>query len=148
MTGYPIIEMGKALKLLRDRMRTELKQSGLLRGQIPVIHALTECEGLTQSELACQLCIQPATVSNTIDRMVKATLVERRDDPQDQRVSRIYLTPHGRALRAHVQTATQQVADDALAGFDPSEKELLITYIHRIIDNLEQSMDKSELSRC
>lgn len=55
-------------------------------------------ENVRQTDLANQLDVTPASLVRTLDQMVAADLVERHRDPADARVSRIRLTPGGRAL--------------------------------------------------
>ena len=51
---------------------------------------------------------EPPTVSKMLDRMEKASLVERRRDPEDARLSRVYLTDRSRGLEASVQQLAQR----------------------------------------
>ncbi|MDA8219493.1 MAG: MarR family transcriptional regulator [Dehalococcoidales bacterium] len=53
------------------------------------------------SELARELGITPATMSEVIDLLVRKGLVERGDQPQDRRLTPLRVTPDGlRALKA------------------------------------------------
>ena len=90
-------------RLKHARVQALLESLGLYRGQTPVLFELWEQEGLTHTELAKRLHVQPATITKMIQRMAKAGFVERRQDPEDQRVSRVYLSKAGRAIRADVQ---------------------------------------------
>lgn len=89
--------------LKHARVGTLLELLGLYRGQLPVLHALWEQEGLTHTELAKRSHVQPVAMAKMIKRREKAGFVQRGEDPQDQRVSRVYLTEARRAIRADVQ---------------------------------------------
>ena len=56
--------------------------------------------GITQQELAERLLVTKANVVGLIDRVSPAGWVERRADPEDRRVNRLYLTNAGRKLAA------------------------------------------------
>ena len=125
-------------RLKHARVHTLLETLGLYRGQPSVLQALWEQEGLMHTELARRLQVQPATITKMLQRMERAGFVERRPDPDDQRVSRVYLTESGRAVRADVQQVWQRLDEEAFAGFTLQERVLLKRFFLRIRDNLQR----------
>jgi DNA-binding MarR family transcriptional regulator len=123
-------------RLKHARVQSLLESLGLYRGQPPVLRALWGREGLTQTEIARHLQVQPATMTKMLKRMEKAGFVERRPDPEDQRVSRVYLTEAGRTVRADVQQVWRTLEEEAFAGFTPEEQALLRRFFLQIRDNL------------
>jgi DNA-binding MarR family transcriptional regulator len=93
--GYLLVEV---TKLHRAHAHAALEGLGLYRGQNFVLTALAEQEGLAQSELAEKLLVTPPTISNSLERMETAGWIVRRPDPDDRRVSRVYLTGAVRSL--------------------------------------------------
>ena len=128
--------MGQICRLNHMRMHSLLEDVGLYRGQPPVLRALWEQEGITHSELAQVLHVKPSTVTNTIKRMEKAGFVERRDDPHDQRVSRVYLTNAGQGIRARVQAVWAEMNQEVCAGLNEEERALLQSLLVRVRENL------------
>lgn len=126
-------------RLKHARVRTLLEALGLYRGQPSVLHALWEEEGLTHTELARHLGVQPATITKMIQRMEKAGFVERRPDLRDQRVSRVYLTEAGHAVRTEVQQVWRALEKEAFAGFTQEECLLLRKFFVQIRENLVQA---------
>lgn len=118
------------------RAHALLEAIGLYRGQPPVLRALWEQEGQTHTELARRLRVAPATVTRMIQRMEKAGFVVRRADPNDQRVSRVYLTEAGRTVRADVQAVWQAMDDETFAGFNAAERDQLRQLLTRVRANL------------
>lgn len=116
--------------------------TGLYRGQPPVLYALWEQEGLTQSELAERLHNTPATISRMLQRMEKTGFIHRRPDAEDQRVSRVYLTAAGRAIQAEVQAIWIKMEAETFAGLSPEELELLRSFLLRLRANLLQTMKR------
>ncbi|MGA9229208.1 MAG: MarR family transcriptional regulator, partial [Nitrosotalea sp.] len=49
-------------------------------------------DGLTQKELADKIYVDGSTLVPVIDKMEKNGLVERRADPKDRRMNRVFLT--------------------------------------------------------
>lgn len=113
-----------------------LETLGLYHGQPRLLHALWDKEGLTHSELAAHLHVQPATVTKMVQRMEKAGFLERRDDPRDHRVSRVYLTEAGYAVQAQVEKVWRTLERETLEGLAPEERVLLHGYLVQVRENL------------
>lgn len=60
-------------------------------------------EGLSQRELADFMHLKRATVTTMIRRMAAAGLIERRPDPCDQRIIRLFVSEKGKATDARVE---------------------------------------------
>lgn len=125
-------------RLKHARIHTLLEALGLYRGQPSVLQALWEREGLTHTELARHVQVQPATITKMLRRMERAGFVERRSDPDDQRVSRVYLTEEGRSVRADVHQVWRQLEEEAFAGFTNEEQVLLRRFFLQIRENLKR----------
>jgi len=126
-------------RLKHARVHTLYEALGLYRGQSRMLRALWDQEGLTHTELSRQLRVQPATITKMLQRMEKAGFVERRQDPDDQRVSRVYLTAAGQAVREDVQQVWRRLEEEAFASFTEEEGLLLRRLFLRIRDNLTQA---------
>ncbi len=100
------------------------------------LHHLWEQEGLTQSQLVENLCVQPATVSKMLDRMEKGGLVIRRPDVEDSRVSRVFLTEEGRKLQNAVGRVWEQQEQRITAGLSMEERVLLRRLLLHVLENL------------
>jgi len=128
--------LAQVCRLHHSRARTLLEEFGLFRGQPPLLFALWEKEGLTHSELAEHLHVQPATITKMIKRMERAGFVERSQDAEDQRVSRVYLTDAGRNIRDAVEGVLRELEKQTFAGFSSEEWALLNQFLLRIRYNL------------
>ena len=124
--------------LNRGRMHALWHNIGLHRGQPFMLRILWAEEGLTQADLARRLHRTPATITNMLQRLQKAGFVERRPDPQDQRISRVYLTEAGREIQSRVEQVWQENEERTLDGFSDSEIATLWSYLERIRENLLQ----------
>ncbi len=123
-------------KLHRGRMFTLFEELGLYHGQPPMLFALWEQDGQTHKELAGRLHIQAATMTKMVQRMEKVGFVERRNDPDDQRVSRVYLTDAGRAVREDVNRIWGRLEDETFADFTLEERVLLRRFFLQMRENL------------
>lgn len=108
---------------------------GFLPGQFPVLVELWNEDGITQRELLDRLDIEQATLANTLARMERDGLVERRPHPRDRRATCIYLTDRARAIEEPALAAARDADQELFKGFRRFEKELMLEYIRWAIDN-------------
>lgn len=123
-------------KLRRARGSALMEEIGIHRGQPHVLACLWEREGLTHSELAEQLYVRPATITNTLKRMEKQGLLQRRPDPDDQRVSRVFLTDAGRQIRSQVEAVWQRLEALSFAGLSADE----VTELRRLLTKIKANL--------
>lgn len=138
-TETPGMLLGQICRLNFTRMQARMQELGINRGQPHILKLLWQEEGQTQSELAEQHHVQPATITNMLKRMEKNDWVERKSDPNDQRVSRVYLTDAGRDVRARIETVWQELEAETFSGFTAEEKILLRRFLAQIRNNLLES---------
>jgi DNA-binding MarR family transcriptional regulator len=75
-------------------------------------------------------------MTKMVQRMEHAGLVVRRPDPEDARISRVYLTEQGRSLEQPVLRAWTQLEERTLAGLTQVEQMLLRRMLLQIDMNL------------
>jgi MarR family transcriptional regulator, organic hydroperoxide resistance regulator len=106
-------ELGRLLvsvcRLHHTRADQSMDKIGLYRGQALLLMTLSEQDGLPHSEIAEKLEISAPAATKVIKRMEEAHYVQRRADPADERISRVYLQPQGRALIAQIHRAFGQL---------------------------------------
>ena len=129
--GHTLIQTMRAHHKLAEKLLGEL---GLHVGQEFVLMQLYAEEGVSQSQLAELMGVEPPTVTKMLNRMHE--FVERRPDPDDARVSRVYLTERGRALEQPVMRAWQTLEAQTVAGLNTTEQVLLRRLLQQIQDSL------------
>jgi DNA-binding MarR family transcriptional regulator len=123
-------------KLVHDRTRVLMDGVGLHRGQGRVMHALSDRDELSQSELADVVHVTPATLSAMLKRMESQGLVGRSRDSHDDRVVRVRLTARGREVKSEAHRIWTELEQELTAGFTPRELSLLHRCLCRIRHNL------------
>ncbi len=131
--GFRLLQIHRAH---RSRTEAAFNELGLHTGQEWALFQLWNEEGQTQTQLVSSLRVEPPTVTKTLDRLEKAGLVERRQDLDDARVSRVYLTPAGRALEAKVR----QIWDDLEALTTKGLSDVELALLRRLLDQIYQSL--------
>ncbi len=126
-------------KAHRSCAEDTLAEVGLHVGQEKFLWQLWKEDGLTQSQLAENMCVQPPTVNKMLSRMESSGLVERRIDPEDNRVSRVYLTEQSRCMQPQVEETWQQLEEKTVANLTSDERVLLRRLLMQIYENLTEA---------
>ena len=129
----------KATRLARERTDRALSGHGVRAGQQFVLEELWREDGLTPGELARRVGVETPTMVRGVGRMEAASLLERRDDPDDGRLVRVWLTGRGRERAEIVPHAEAEVIEGALAGFAEAERRQLTCLLSRLLENLRAS---------
>ena len=124
-----------------------LKEAGLHPGQMPLITSLYKKEGVTQKEIADKLGIKPSTINVMIRRLEKKEFVIRKQDPEDQRRSLVYLTVHGSQIYEKISGAAVDIKDQVMNTFTEDEKEELFRLLTKFYEGLEKLVDL-EMGTC
>jgi DNA-binding MarR family transcriptional regulator len=111
---------------------------GFSPGQFPILTELWSEDGLTQKQLLERVDIEQATMANTLSRMQRDGLIERKPHPSDKRAQLIFLTPKAAAMQGEAIKAAMAADQDLFKGFRAFERELLLEYIRRILDNAKR----------
>lgn len=122
-------------KTLSRALQERGQKLGFAPGQFPVLLELWAEEGLTQKQLLDRLDVEQATMANTLARMQRDGLIERRRHPNDKRAQQIFLTDKARAMEAEAKEAAAEADQCLFSGFRRFERELLLEYMRMAIAN-------------
>jgi DNA-binding MarR family transcriptional regulator len=104
--------------------------------QFGLMTHLWKQDGLTQQELAVLTCRDRANVTRIIDILEREEIVERRDDINDRRVFKIFLTKKGKSLEDGTADCAKQAIKEATQGSTKEEIEICMKVLRRTIENL------------
>ena len=130
--GYLVNRMAR---LMAHELAERIRPAGVAIGQWAVLLVLWARDGMTQAELSRVVAIEPPTVVRTIDRMVRDGLVTRAPDPDDGRLSRIYLTERARSLRDELVPLAAAVNGEILNGLTANEARTLRRLLAKLATN-------------
>ncbi len=131
--GFQLLQIHKAH---RQRAEAGLNKLGVHTGQEMILLQLWIEEGIPQSQLAASMEVEPPTATKMLQRMERAGLIERRPDPEDARVSLVYLTERGRALEQPVLDVWKQLEAQTVSGLSLTEQTLLHRLLLQMLTNL------------
>jgi DNA-binding MarR family transcriptional regulator len=131
--GYLLVQVCKAH---RNRVQSRLSEIGLYAGQEMILMRLCEGQGVTQSQLVDDLCVEPPTVTKMLQRLESVGLVERRQDSEDARLLRVYLTHQGEAIEESLRNIWQELEIETTTGLSETEQALLRRLLLQVYANL------------
>lgn len=108
---------------LAKRFRERTQHLGISRSQWRVLTTLLGRPGSTQTELAELVGIGRAPLGKIIDRLEAQGWVERRSDPDDRRVNRLYLTRDVDPLVEPTRSISHEVVDELLGNVPAEERD-------------------------
>jgi MarR family transcriptional regulator for hemolysin len=135
--GFLLSDAARALRTVVDQRAREF---GMTRAQWSVLARIQRREGLSQSDLASEIDIAPITLARLIDRLASTGLVERRPDPADRRINRLYLTPAALPVLEQLAVTGEEVMRCALSGLD----ERLISEFSRHLMTIKSNLKSGQ----
>ena len=133
--AYQVVDIGRLFGRVFDRRVAHLD---LTRAQWRTLKRLGHAEGVTQVELADQLDMGPIAVGRVIDRLQKAGFIERRADPADRRVWRLYLRPQSGQVTGEVEEVAQALRNEVMAGISAADLATTLSVLDRVRERLTQ----------
>lgn len=109
-----------------------------------VLMSLWREDGLKVIDLGRRAGLEPSTMTGLLDRMERDGLLERRADPADRRVLKIFLTEKGLEARDPAVAIVDRTLNGVFAGVEPGEIETVKALMRRVLINLrEEKVDES-----
>jgi MarR family transcriptional regulator, transcriptional regulator for hemolysin len=128
-------------RLFRTVADQRARVLNMTRAQWSVLKRLEMKEGVKQAELADQLDLQPITLARLVDKLAGLGLVERRDDPNDRRANRLYLTEKASPVLERLNALGETLVGQAFEGFEIGEIVALAKGVDRIKTNLKRQLN-------
>jgi MarR family transcriptional regulator, organic hydroperoxide resistance regulator len=118
------------------RVAQVVDRHGLSVAQFEVLAVLDLGAGMTQQELAFRLMVTKGNICGLIDRMGTNGWVERRPDPDDRRVNRLFLTDQGKQLLAETIPPHHRLIRSMMGRLSEKELQTLHELLGRLDDGL------------
>jgi DNA-binding MarR family transcriptional regulator len=93
---------------------------------------------MTPAELADKTCVTRATISGLLDGLEKDGLVERRPDPEDRRLIRLFLTPAGNQLLQKARPTYCEWFANVIAPLTEDERKQLVNILQKLQQRLAE----------
>jgi DNA-binding MarR family transcriptional regulator len=130
-------------RALRVPLETEIAHGGLTPPQLAVMQALVRSDAMSLKELSRVVGLAHSTVSGIVDRLESKGLLERRTDPADGRVTRIYPTDAVKEFVAEqLPKLSERPLERALRRASRAERAQIGATIRRLRELLDEASSR------
>jgi DNA-binding MarR family transcriptional regulator len=110
-------------------------------------HFLTQVlfneDGITQEELSERLFIDKANTARAVKKLEQEGYIERREDPEDKRKKRVYVTQKSRDFENEFHQVFKDFNNILAKGFTAEERETARELLYRMLDNIIQYKEEN-----
>ena len=103
-------------------MQRRLSNPGAHHGELMSLRLLATSEGMSQKDLAETLHLSRPRVTRILQGLEKAGAVRREVDPDDQRVTRVFLTAEGRRQELGHRAAFEEYVNQTIGKLSDRDK--------------------------
>lgn len=137
--GFLVHDVSRMRRTLFDQA---VKPLGITRAQWWALANLSrqEKEGMIQSDLARLLDVGKVSIGGLIDRLEASGQVERKADPVDRRIKRVFITDHGYELIEKMRSVSRELNVQILKSIPLDEVHVAEAVLHRMKDNLREQL--------
>jgi DNA-binding MarR family transcriptional regulator len=128
-----------ASRLSEERL---FRPAGITDQQFNVLRILKggPGEGYLIREIRARMISPNADVPRLVERMVRAGLVARGEDPSDRRGCRVRLTAEGEALEARLAVTHSELCKMVAGILDPGDSSTLLDLLQRFRDGVQERL--------
>lgn len=124
-------------RLVENKMRRECDAFGMRQGYRRIMFQLSHGDdGAKQQELVQHTKLSAPTISVALARMEEENLIRRQSDLHDMRVTRVFLTEHGKTVNEKMQHLLHEVEDDLTGSITAEEQAQLKAILLKIRNGL------------
>jgi DNA-binding MarR family transcriptional regulator len=128
---------------LFERIRLAFREGEVPRAEMMVMLQLQREAGVTLSELARRCGIAKSHISGTVEALHRRGLVEKRADPADQRLLRLYLTEAASQTLQPLYASLRGRLAEVTAAVPEEKQAALVESLQALRDALQRVNERS-----
>ena len=129
-------------KLMDGFVAKKTEEQKLQVGARRVLAFLSVRDGVSQLDLIRLTHLKAPTISLIVQKMEHDGLITRKTDDLDMRLTRVFLTEHGKNVNRDIHDAVSEAENSAMCDFSDEEKEQLHALLVRFFTNIELSHEQ------
>jgi DNA-binding MarR family transcriptional regulator len=133
--GFVMADITRLLRRVFDRRAAHLE---LTRVQWRALSRIHRLPGLSQSELAEDLEVEPVAIGRVLDRLEAAGFIERRADPDDRRCRRLHAAPKSAEVMAAMRRLASDLRADVLDAIAPDDLATTLRVLGEVKERLHE----------
>ncbi|MFD1705612.1 MarR family winged helix-turn-helix transcriptional regulator [Siminovitchia sediminis] len=134
-------EIGMIARALDSISNIEFREYDLTKGQYLYFVRICENPGIIQEKLADMIKVDRTTVSRAIKKLEKNGFIEKKDDPHNKKIKKLFPTEKGRKIYPFIKREHDHSNRVALAGFTDTEAETILHLLQRVRKNIEKDWE-------
>jgi DNA-binding MarR family transcriptional regulator len=134
----PIHLLHRVGQCASDIFQNELGAEDLTPRQYAVLVAVSQNEGLSQTQLVEKTGVDRSTLADIVRRMLKKGLLQRRRTKGDARAYAVKLTDEGRRVLKLADPLAKRVDEKILSVLPTQQRERFLQDLNAIVDALGQ----------
>jgi len=141
-----LIALRKVIRAIGLHSKHLNKTSGLTSPQLIIMQDIDKTPGVNSGQVAKNVTLSAATVTNIIDRLESKNLVSRERNTQDKRKVSLYLTDNGKAILLNAPQPLQEHFIENFSNLAQWEQSQILSSMERIADMMNANeLDASPL---
>ena len=133
-------------RLSMMNFRNEMKKLGVGAGDYPFIVLLFINEGVSQDELSRRMRVDKSYTARALAKLEKTGMVERRPDPDEHRIKRVFLGRKARDIEMDFFLTIQNWHKVLGRGIDPERMAIIRSGMDQMIKNAEAYLGLEEFT--
>ena len=125
-------EIGMIDRALDSIANIEFKQIDLARGQYLYVVRIYEHPGIISEQLSNLIKVDRTTIARAVKKLEKNGFIERKSDPTNKKIKRLYVTQKGKEIYPFIIRENQ---------FSNKETQQVHDYLVRIRQNIDGDWD-------
>jgi len=137
LLGFLIQDVARLMSRTFEQQHGELS---ITRSQARLLAYISLNEGAKQSDIALLMDVQKITLSKMTDDLETKNLVERRADPTDRRVRKLYMTADAKPVLEGIWQRLLDVSTIALSAVPKSRRRQFLVDLMSIREHLLRTL--------
>ena len=133
--------LNTSARAIKRKLDTHLKSYNITTSQWAVLNLLSYEDNLSQAQLAEKTNTDRATCGVILDKLLDKGLIEKAPSKNDRRSYIVNILPAGRTVVKEVTVLAKEVNQLALRGLSLEEIDSLVSCLHKIVVNLNDTYD-------
>ena len=138
LENFPPYLMNRIMGRYNAELRDALAAAGLNTPKMRALAVLSVMDGLLIRDLAVYAVVIQSTLSRALDALERDGLVRRESDLDDQRGTRIHLTPEGRATYERLWPHMADLSARMFRGIDSDEQRAFVGTLQTVLRNIRK----------
>lgn len=137
--------IGVLSRLTMTYIRSEMKKKGFGAGDYPFLALLFLKEGLSQDELSKFMRVDKSYTARAVARLEKIGMVERRQDPDEHRIKRVFLSRKSKKHEADFFNMLFIWQQTLTRGIEPEKQNIIREGLDKMVHNAEDYLGLSHV---